>query len=124
MEVFYWAICILVFIASVWFWGKTIKALDNFNKISERFLSITQKMQDDVEAENKRKQDELTRAILCGDTSTSNEFKIGEKVIYPPLKRVMVIKDITKDGLYRCNEITDKGEEFGGLYKANQIIKY
>jgi hypothetical protein len=36
----------------------------------------------------------------------------------------MFIREITKDGLYKCFEITDKGEEFAGAYKTNQIIKY
>jgi hypothetical protein len=124
MEVFYWIFCIWVFISLVWFWAKVIKALDNFNKISERFLSITQKFQDEVDRENKLKRDDLIKASLNNGKANSDEFNIGDCVIYPPVNRVMFIREITKDGLYKCFEITDKGEEFAGAYKTNQIIKY
>ena len=111
--------CIWVIICLIWFWAKVIKALDNFNKVSERFLSITQKMQDDVDIENKLKRDNL-----CSDKTNLDEFNVGDCVIYPPVNRVMFIREITHDGLYKCFENTDKGEEFAGAYKANQIIKY
>lgn len=124
MEGFYLIFCIWVFISLVWFWAKVIKALDNFNKISERFLSITQKFQDEVDRENKLKQDELTKTIRDCFTTNSEELKVGDCVIYPPVNRVMFIREITKDGLYKCFETTDNGEEFAGIYKPNQIIKY
>lgn len=123
MEVFFYIISIWVFICLVWFWAKIIKALDNFNKVSERFLSITQKMQDEVDRENRLKQDEFTKAIRDCFTTNSTEFNVGDCVIYPPVNRVMFIREITKDGLYKCFEITDKGEEFAGAYKVNQIKK-
>ena len=110
MTVFIWIVCILAFIGSVWFWSKVTKALDNFNKVSERFLSITQKMQDDID---KQKQDEFTKALRSCFTTNSDEFNVGDCVLYPPVNRVMFIR-----------EITDKGEEFAGAYMVNQIIKY
>lgn len=124
MTVFIWIVCICAFISSVWFWAKVTKALDNFNKVSERFLSITQKMQDEIDAENKLKRSDLIKASLNNSKTNSDEFNVGDCVIYPPVNRVMFIREITKDGLYKCFEITNKGEEFAGAYKVNQIIKY
>jgi len=124
MTVFIWIISIWAFIGSVWFCAQIIKAIYNFNKVSERFLSITQKMQDEVDKENKLKHDELTKASLNNSKTNSDEFNVGDCVVYPFVNRVMFIREITKDGLYKCFEITDKGEEFAGAYKVNQIIKY
>lgn len=120
----FYLFAIFTIIASIWFWLKVIKVLDNFNKVSERFLSITQKMQDEIDAENKLKRDDRIKASLNNDNTNSDEFNVGDCVIYPPVNRVMFIREITKDGLYKCFEITDKGEEFAGAYKVNQIIKY
>lgn len=54
------------------------------------------------------------------DDKTS--FEVGDRVIYPPMNRRMIIKQITNDGRFVCISFKSDGtEEYEGTYKANQI---
>ena len=51
-------------------------------------------------------------------------FEPGQTVIYPPMQRVMIVKEITADGLIACVSYNKGKEEFEGKYKPSQIKHY
>ena len=100
-----WGILNVVLFFKIWSMCNDVK------KLTERVLSITQKEQDNVNEARKQKLSE-TRTI-------------GEWVVYPPAKRVMLIKEVTPDGMYKCVEINKNGEEEpAGIYKPSQVVKH
>ena len=51
-------------------------------------------------------------------------FVVGQTVIYPPVQRIMIVKEITSDGLIACVSYNKGTEEFEGKYKPSQIKHY
>ncbi len=52
-------------------------------------------------------------------------FNVGENVIYEPMNRKMIIKEITKDGLLVCISYKPNGnEEYEGTYKPEQVKRF
>ena len=57
--------------------------------------------------------------------TTENVFEAGQTVIYPPAKRIMIVKEIDAEGLIHCINYDENGkEEFEGKYKPSQIKHY
>ena len=49
-------------------------------------------------------------------------FNIGDNVIYEPMKRKMIIKEITENGMLVCISYKQNGkEEYEGTYKPEQV---
>ena len=100
-----WGILNVVLFFKIWSMCNDVKML------TERVLSITQKEQDNINEAIKQK--------------LSETHTIGEWVVYPPAKRVMLVKEITPDGMYKCVEINKNGEEEpAGIYKPSQVVKH
>ena len=54
--------------------------------------------------------------------NNTEELNIGDNVIYEPMNRKMIIKEITKEGLLVCISYKDNGkEEYEGTYKPKQV---
>ena len=52
-------------------------------------------------------------------------LNIGDNVIYEPMNRKMIIKEITKEGLLVCISYKPNGkEEYEGTYKPEQVKKF
>ncbi|MBO5676696.1 MAG: hypothetical protein J6S02_00970, partial [Bacteroidaceae bacterium] len=52
-------------------------------------------------------------------------FNVGENVIYEPMNRKMIIKEITKDGLLVCISYKPNGnEEYEGTYKPEKVKRF
>ena len=55
---------------------------------------------------------------------SSEDFKVGDGVIYEPMNRRMIIKTIDGNGLLRCVSYQPNGkEEYEGAYKPEQVKK-
>ena len=53
------------------------------------------------------------------------ECNVGDNVIYEPMNRKMIIKEITEDGLLVCISYKANGkEEYEGTYKPEQVKKF
>ena len=54
--------------------------------------------------------------------NNTEELNIGDNVIYEPMNRKMIIKEITKEGLLVCISYKENGkEEYEGTYKPKQV---
>ena len=52
-------------------------------------------------------------------------LNIGDNVIYEPMNRKMIIKEITKEGLLVCISYKPNGkEEYEGTYKPEQVKRF
>ena len=66
-----------------------------------------------------------TIALPANNENTEDGvFEAGQTVIYPPMQRVMIVKEITDDGLIACVSYNKGKEEFEGKYKPSQIKHY
>ena len=71
--------------------------------------------------------EELHRAELMAQKQAKVKdgktcFEVGDRVIYAPMNRRMIIKEVTKEGTFVCFSFKPDGtEEYEGTYKANQI---
>ena len=52
-------------------------------------------------------------------------LNVGDNVIYEPMNRKMIIKEITKEGLLVCISYKPNGkEEYEGTYKPEQVKRF
>ena len=52
-------------------------------------------------------------------------LNVGDNVIYEPMSRKMIIKEITKEGLLVCISYKPNGkEEYEGTYKPEQVKRF
>ena len=55
----------------------------------------------------------------------AKEYNVGDNVIYEPMNRKMIIKEITKEGLLVCISYKPNGkEEYEGTYKPEQVKRF
>lgn len=55
----------------------------------------------------------------------AKEYNVGDNVIYEPMNRKMIIKEITEAGLLVCISYKANGkEEYEGTYKPEQVKKF
>lgn len=70
----------------------------------------------------------LQKTIVDTDTAAvvenATSFNVGDNVIYEPMDRKMIVKEITRDGMLVCISYKKDGsEEYEGAYKPEQVKK-
>ena len=59
------------------------------------------------------------------DAYNTTGFNVGDNVIYEPMNRKMIVKEITNNGMLVCVSYKKDGkEEYEGSYKPEQVKKY
>lgn len=112
------AFAILQIILFFKIWGMC----DNIADIRQRLKLTFPNEQEKIETANKAKY-QTQDAEDKNTTATSIDgFKIGDKVIYEPANRKMIIKEISKDGKLVCVSYKPNGkEEYEGAYLPTQV---
>ena len=106
---FVWGVLSVILFFKVWGMCNDIAAM------RERFEAVCQTKEELRVAELMAQKQAKVK-----DDKTS--FEVGDRVIYPPMNRRMIIKQITNDGRFVCISFKSDGtEEYEGTYKANQI---
>ena len=98
---------------------KVWRMCNDVAEIKNRFKSVCPTVEEEKAAEwlNKMRDGAVSSKVQGVGTLT-----VGDNVIYEPMNRRMIIKEITKDGLLVCVSYKqDGGEEYEGTYKPNQV---
>lgn len=108
--------CILQIILFFKVWGMT----DNVAKIEQRFAEM-------FPIKNEEKHQELRQETQQASDNNKPDnigiYTVGMKVCYPPMNRIMFIKELHSDGKIECVSYKKDGkEEFEGLYEESQIV--
>lgn len=86
-----------------------------------RVKKIAEYKQLEKEGENVVKR-EIDVPDDTGSTNSEGEFKPGDKVLYPPVSRVMFVEEVLPNGKIRCFQIDGSGKkDLCGDYAPNQI---
>lgn len=98
---------------------KVWRMCNDVAEIKERFKSVC------PTNEEKRAVEWLNATrdgAIPNEVENVTALTVGDNVIYEPMNRRMIIKEITKDGLLVCVSYKqDGGEEYEGTYKPNQV---
>ena len=101
-------------------WGMT----NDIAEMNARFKSICpteeeKKINALIEKQN------TTNNTNTGAIYDAKEYNVGDNIIYEPMNRKMIIKEITEDGLLVCISYKANGkEEYEGTYKPEQVKKF
>jgi hypothetical protein len=62
---------------------------------------------------------------IASEPNEGAPLMVGDNVIYEPMNRKMIIKEITPEGLFICVSYKQNGkEEYEGTYKSGQIKRF
>ena len=97
-------------------WGMCNDVSDMKERIKEAFPTEEEKRRIDIagkwQAQAERKQAQ----------ANGTGFNVGDSVIYEPMNRKMIVKEITNDGMLVCVSYKQNGkEEYEGTYRPEQV---
>ena len=91
-------------------------------EMKERFKAICPTEYEKKSVELYEKQQKVFQPKTNPVVNNKSDFKVGDNVIYDPMNRKMIIKEITNDGKFVCISYKKDGsEEYEGTYKPEQI---
>ena len=98
---------------------------NNIADIQERFKNACPTKEEKRAIELMEKQQKtIVDTNTTADVVNATGFNIGDNVIYEPMDRKMIVKEITRDGMLVCISYKKNGsEEYEGTYKPEQVKK-
>lgn len=91
-------------------------------EMKERFKAICPTEYEKKSVELYEKQQKVFQHKTNPVVNNNSDFQVGDNVIYEPMNRKMIIKEITNDGKFVCISYKKDGsEEYEGTYKPEQI---
>ena len=93
--------------------------------MKERFKSVCPTEEEKRVATLVEKQEKTFNPEQKTVVHNTTGFNVGDNVIYEPMNRKMIIKEITKDGMLVCISYKKNGrEEYEGTYKPEQVKRF
>ena len=101
-------------------WGMT----NNIAEMNARFKAICP-TEEEKEINAKIEKLNSTNETNTEAIKNTKGLNVGDNVVYEPMNRKMIIKEITKEGLLVCISYKPNGkEEYEGTYKPEQVKRF